>query len=103
MDLQDIDEAMKGKLEKFCGSVQNIEDLLATGLKEEVYESLELKDKVDYDLFIAYTLNTLFWLYLRTKGANPLKSQVKEELTRIRECMVKAKDVSLNMHLLGII
>ncbi|KAG5896069.1 hypothetical protein JTB14_006858 [Gonioctena quinquepunctata] len=40
---------------------------------------------------LTYSLNTLYWLYLRTKNEDPNKSDVKNQLNRIKEYMMKAK------------
>lgn len=96
MDYGDLkeDKNIQEKLENFHESVVKIENLLETALKPETYEKLSVKQKIDYDLFLTYTLNTLYWLYLRTRGVDPNKNEVKKELSRIKEFMVKAKQVS---------
>lgn len=59
----------------------------------EIRENSALKEKVDYDLFMVYCLNTLYWLYLRTRGLDPNKNDVKSQLNRVKEYMMKAKQV----------
>ncbi|XP_074028034.1 nuclear nucleic acid-binding protein C1D-like [Leptinotarsa decemlineata] len=89
-DLKD-DKVIQEKLTSFHESVEKIGDLINTLLNADIYDKLSLKEKVDYDLFLAYSLNTLYWLYLRTKNEDPSKSDVKNQLGRIKEYMKKAK------------
>ncbi|KAL3278422.1 hypothetical protein HHI36_013744 [Cryptolaemus montrouzieri] len=97
MDYGDLemDDEIKEKVKNLHDSVDKIDEVLQIAFSEnmkETYENLSLKEKVDYDLFIAYALNTLYWLYLRTKGEDPAKNEVKSQLTRVKEYMVKAKE-----------
>ncbi|KAK2824563.1 hypothetical protein Q5P01_021738 [Channa striata] len=42
----------------------------------------------------AYTLNSLFWMYLVTQGVNPREHGIKQELERIRTYMNKVKEIT---------
>lgn len=97
MDFGDLREdlAIQEKLTNFQLSVEKIGKILDQSLTIEAYEKLPLKDKIDYDLFMAYTLNTLFWLYLKTKGQDPAQNDVKSQLNRIKQYMIKAKEVCI--------
>lgn len=96
MDFGDLknDLPIKEKITKVHGSITKIKDILDVFQKDNVYNQLEPMDKIDYDLFLSYTLNTLYWIYLRTRGIDPNKNDVKNELNRIREYMVRAKEVN---------
>jgi len=50
-------------LQKLCGSNQ--------------YENLTPEERVEYDLLLAYSINSLFWMYLRTAGVDPLTHGLK--------------------------
>ncbi|XP_028145976.1 nuclear nucleic acid-binding protein C1D [Diabrotica virgifera virgifera] len=93
MDFGDLknDVIIQEKLTNFHNSIEKIELMLEKLKSADVYEQLSLSEKVDYDLFLAYTLNTLYWLYLRTQNEDPNKNEVKSQLNRIKEYMVKAK------------
>lgn len=93
-DLED-DKSIQEKLQNFHTSIEKIENLLQNALSADDYEQLSTKEKVDYDLFMAYTLNTLYWLYLRSRGEDPNTTDVKNQLNRVREYMVKAKEVKI--------
>lgn len=87
------DEAFKSSVNKFHASVDNIGDALQLCCGNDVYETLSPEDKVEYDLFIAYSLNSLFWSFLRTQGTDPMKHGIKAELDRVRSYMARAKQV----------
>lgn len=93
-DLKD-DKAIQEKLTNFSRSINKIEETLQSKLDPETYKKLSLQEKVNYDLFMTYALNTLFWIYLKTRGIDPYKNEVKNQLNRIKQHMVKAKEAHL--------
>lgn len=93
-DLKD-DKQIQEKIITLRKSVEKIENMLdVIASNPDLKEKLTLKEKVDYDLFMAYTLNTLFWMYMRMKGEDPNKNEVKNQLNRVKDYMIKAKQVS---------
>lgn len=96
MNLEDslsLDKSIEKVIKNLDNSVSKIENLLNVALDCENYKDLTLEDKINYDLFVGYTLNTLYWIYLRTKGIDPNKDEIKNELNRIKDYMLKAKQV----------
>lgn len=87
------DKEIQDKLINFQNSITKIEQVLEESLVENVHEQLSTKEKIDFDLFTAYSLNTLYWLYLRSSGEDPNKNDVKNQLNRVKEYMTKAKQV----------
>ncbi|XP_064638649.1 nuclear nucleic acid-binding protein C1D-like [Lineus longissimus] len=83
--LNDFDEALT-RIET-C-----INPLLSTPFSE-VQENLSPLDKAKIDLISAYTINSLFWMYLNVKGINPKEHRVKQELGGIRQYMSRAKQI----------
>ncbi|KDR12860.1 nuclear nucleic acid-binding protein C1D-like isoform X2 [Zootermopsis nevadensis] len=81
------------RIKNFQESVNGIGELLKNAFEKDVYERLDIGDRVKYDLFLSYTLNSLFWLYLRTQGEDPAKHAVKSEIDRVRDYNTKAKQV----------
>lgn len=92
-DLKD-DTQIQEKIQNLHTSINKIEKLLEPEVNSVILNKLSTKEKVDYDLFMTYTLNTLYWLYLRTKGVDPNKNDVKTQLNRVKDYMIKAKQVS---------
>jgi exosome complex protein LRP1 len=58
-----------------------------------VHESLTPLDQARFDLTAVYTLNSLMWAYLRTRGVDPKQTQLKSELDRVKSYMDKLKSV----------
>ncbi|XP_050308910.1 nuclear nucleic acid-binding protein C1D [Anthonomus grandis grandis] len=92
MELPDLeqDTAIKQKLTNLQDSLDKIQKITDIALEADT-EKLTLKDKVYFNLFLGYALNTLYWMYLKTKGEDPNNHDVKNQLNRIKEYMVKAK------------
>ncbi|KAK9881962.1 hypothetical protein WA026_018154 [Henosepilachna vigintioctopunctata] len=88
------DPVIKDKLDKFHNAVDSIDEILQIAFNENMtkeYEKLPPKEKADFDLFTGFALNTLYWLYLRTRGEDPNTNDVKKQLTRTKEYMVEVK------------
>ena len=58
-----------------------------------LHENLSPLDQARFDLTAAYTLNSLMWAYLRTRGVDPKQTQLKSELDRVKSYMDKLKAV----------
>ncbi|KAI4458636.1 wd repeat protein [Holotrichia oblita] len=95
MDFGDLlnDTKIKEKLFNLHSNIDEIEKVINTALNKFDYEKLTPIEKVNYDLFNAYALNILCWMYLRTKGQDPNKTDIKGELVRIKNYMLKLKAV----------
>jgi exosome complex protein LRP1 len=95
MDVSELtkDVDFTSRIKNFQESVNRIGELLQTACEKDVYEKLDIDDRVKYDLFLSYSLNSLFWLYLRTQGVDPSKHAVKSEIDRVREYNARAKQV----------
>lgn len=73
--------------------VNQMEYFLKKCCENDVYEKLSSEERIKYDLFISYSLSSLFWLYLRTRGEDPGQHNIKSEIDRIRGYMLKSKQV----------
>ncbi|EJT51472.1 hypothetical protein A1Q1_07234 [Trichosporon asahii var. asahii CBS 2479] len=49
-------------------------------------------DRAKLDVLLAYTINNLVWMYLKTRGANPDDHDVTKELDRIKTYYAKVRD-----------
>ncbi|UJR38281.1 hypothetical protein I4U23_030953 [Adineta vaga] len=58
-----------------------------------LHESLTPLDQARFDITATYTLNSLMWAYLRTRGVDPKQTQLKNELDRVKSYMDKLKSV----------
>lgn len=75
-------------------SIDSLEKLIETAINQKVTATLTQEEKVKLDLFLAYSLNSFFWMYLRTQGKDPNKHGVKGELERIKNYLTRAKEVN---------
>ncbi|KAI8055809.1 hypothetical protein BDF22DRAFT_672318 [Syncephalis plumigaleata] len=76
-------------------TVESIQQQLAALLQtpyNEVSGRLQASDRAKFQVMLAYTLNSLFWVYLKMQGDAPEKHSVKRELDRIRSYIVKIQE-----------
>lgn len=83
-------------LAAFEGSLDSVEDMLncMMSVSRSDLQKLDPLEQAKLDLVSAYTLNSLFWVYLITQGVNPKEHPVKQELDRIRTYMNKVKEAA---------
>lgn len=74
-------------LSLFRMSVNDIDEALISTLEDVDYDQLSIEDKIRYDLFLAYSLNGLLWMYLRSEGNDPSQTVIKTELSRVKDLM----------------
>ncbi|XP_033991735.1 nuclear nucleic acid-binding protein C1D [Trematomus bernacchii] len=86
----EIDDQLTG----FDSSVTAIKTMLDKLPKNDLMHKLDPLDQAKLDLMSAYTLNSLFWMYLVTQGINPREHGIKQELERIRTYMNKVKEIT---------
>uniref|UniRef100_A0A3Q4HB30 Nuclear nucleic acid-binding protein C1D n=3 Tax=Neolamprologus brichardi TaxID=32507 RepID=A0A3Q4HB30_NEOBR len=75
-------------------SVKTILEQLMSMPRNDLLQKLDPLDQAKLDLMSAYTLNSLFWMYLVTQGINPREHGIKQELERIRTYMNKVKEIT---------
>ncbi|CAG6016501.1 unnamed protein product [Menidia menidia] len=75
-------------------AVKTVLDKLTLMPRNELSEKLDPLDQAKLDLMSAYTLNSLFWMYLVTKGVNPREHGIKQELERIRTYMSRVTEIT---------
>ncbi|XP_055682832.1 nuclear nucleic acid-binding protein C1D [Lutzomyia longipalpis] len=91
-----------GELKKDKGFVEKIQNLdktleevnsaveKALNVKEE---GLTQEEKVKLDIFLSYALNSLYFIHLKLQGTDVSQHTVKHELARVREAMVRQKQI----------
>ncbi|XP_076599260.1 nuclear nucleic acid-binding protein C1D [Chaetodon auriga] len=89
----EIDEQLTG-FESSASSVKTMLEKLMSMPRNELLQKLDPLDQAKLDLMSAYTLNSLFWMYLVTQGVNPREHGIKQELERIRTYMNKVKEIT---------
>jgi exosome complex protein LRP1 len=56
------------KIRNFDGCLVDIEDSVQKITNFKGYDDLSIEDKVKYDIFLTYTVNSLYFLYLKLQG-----------------------------------
>jgi exosome complex protein LRP1 len=93
----DFPEEMREQMKSFHESLSHLKKALEPLL--ENYPEVESKagtslDKARLDLTTAYTINSLFWMYLITVGEKPRDHDIKRELDRLKVNMERLKQVA---------
>lgn len=104
LDLDDEllnDEELVKNIQNLDNSIIDIETLLESRISVD-YTSLSVEDKIKHDLLIAFTLNSLYWMYLRLDGADPTTHNIKRELDRIKTTMDMAKGAMAKKNMLRV-
>ncbi|EPQ13058.1 Nuclear nucleic acid-binding protein C1D [Myotis brandtii] len=84
-------------LSTFENSIGAVDDMLKTMMSvsgNELLQKLDPLEQAKVDLVSAYTLNSMFWVYLATQGVDPKEHPVKQELERIRVYMIRVKEIT---------
>ncbi|XP_039995781.1 nuclear nucleic acid-binding protein C1D [Xiphias gladius] len=89
----EIDEQLAG-FDDSVRSVKTMLDKLMSMPRNDPLQKLDPLDQAKLDLMSAYTLNSLFWMYLVTQGVNPRDHGIKQELERIRTYMNRVKEIT---------
>ncbi|PVD26175.1 hypothetical protein C0Q70_13844 [Pomacea canaliculata] len=97
----DMPAEIKERLASFDESLSNLDALLQPLLAtphSELVEKLQPLDSAKMDLVVAYSINSLFWMYLNLCGVNPKDHPVKQELERIRSYMNRVKEAQESLN-----
>ncbi|XP_051276903.1 nuclear nucleic acid-binding protein C1D [Dicentrarchus labrax] len=89
----EIDEQLTG-FDSSVSSVKTMLEKLMSMPRNELLQKLDPLDQAKLDLMSAYTLNSLFWMYLVAQGVNPREHGIKQELERIRMYMNKVREIT---------
>ncbi|XP_010866260.2 nuclear nucleic acid-binding protein C1D isoform X2 [Esox lucius] len=89
----EIEEQLTG-FESSVGAVNNMVETIISMPRNELAQKLDPLEQAKLDLMSAYTLNSLFWMYLVTQGINPKEHGIKQELERIRTHMNRVKEIT---------
>ncbi|XP_014037509.2 nuclear nucleic acid-binding protein C1D [Salmo salar] len=89
----EIVEQLTG-FESSVGAVNNMVQTVISMPRNELVQRLDPLEQAKLDLMSAYSLNSLFWMYLVTQGINPKEHGIKQELERIRMYMNRVKEIT---------
>lgn len=86
--------ARASQLENSLNELETFLSRLDSTSYTTVHENLSPLDQARFDLTATYTLNSLMWAYLRTRGVDPKQTPLKNELERVKSYMDKLKSVA---------
>ncbi|XP_007551151.1 nuclear nucleic acid-binding protein C1D [Poecilia latipinna] len=90
---QEIDEQLT-TFDSSVNAVKTMLEKLMSMSRNDLMQKLDPLEQAKLDLMSVYTLNSLFWMYLVTKGINPREHGIKQELERIRTYMNRVKEIT---------
>merc|ERR1712130_713088 len=61
--------------------------------RSDFYQDLDALTRAKLDLVSLYSINSLFWILIKTLGHNPQASDVKTELGRVRTAIARCKEI----------
>ncbi|KAL6426169.1 nuclear nucleic acid-binding protein C1D-like [Cataglyphis hispanica] len=83
------------RLQQFSEAAFKVQDVVESVVSDpSLYEKLSNVNKIKYNLMLSYSLNSLFWMYLRAKGIDPSKHRIRSENERLKKAMIRAKQIS---------
>ncbi|XP_026164248.1 nuclear nucleic acid-binding protein C1D [Mastacembelus armatus] len=94
---EDYPHEIDEQLTTFDTSVSSVKTMLEKMMsmsRNDLMQKLDPLDQAKLELMSAYTLNSLFWMYLVTQGVNPREHGIKQELERIRTYMNRVKEIT---------
>lgn len=62
------DASIIAKLQQFSEVAFKVQDMVEVAGDPSLYDKLSNADKIKYNLLLSYSLNSLFWMYLRAQG-----------------------------------
>eukprot|EP00039_Didymoeca_costata_P020517 m.341563 g.341563 ORF g.341563 m.341563 type:complete len:177 (-) comp20194_c0_seq1:32-562(-) len=84
-------DSLKKFQEALDGTSEELGVLLRTPIIELRKQSAGPLEAAELDLSFAFTINSLFWTYIRLSGDDPKDHPVSRELIRIKEYMKKVQ------------
>ena len=87
-------------IKDFQGSLSDLEAVLRPLLvssRSDLHggdnSTLTALEKARLDCLSAFAMNSLVWVWMRTKGINPKDTEVKSELDRVKKTMARLKEI----------
>eukprot|EP00967_Tisochrysis_lutea_P133016 scaffold232842_cov32-Tisochrysis_lutea.AAC.1 len=95
-----LPEDMATAISKFADGVNDIEERVRRLQQtpwSDLCQGLSPLESARLHLMVAYTINTLFYMYLKTQGIEATNHPVMEELDRVKAYVRKVKEVTKEM------
>ncbi|XP_018054352.1 PREDICTED: nuclear nucleic acid-binding protein C1D-like [Atta colombica] len=82
------------RLKQFSEAAFKIQDMVELVGDPSMFDKLPNADKIKYNLLLSYSLNSLFWMYLKAEGIDPSKHRIRLENERLKKAMIRAKQIN---------
>lgn len=69
--MEDLPVDVQGKIGNLTDSLSNIEKSIDATVEFANYENLSTDEKVKYDLYLSYSINSLYWTYCKLQAIDP--------------------------------
>ena len=94
----DFPSELVGPFKNFQDSIKKVDKVLEAQHSVPLHELIEKNQldalsKAKLDCTSAFAVNSLVWMWLRTKGENPKEAGVPSELDRVKKSMLKLREV----------
>lgn len=63
------DSSFVSKVQSVCEAIAKIEATIAESAKTKI-EELSAEERIKYDIFLTYAVNSLYFMYLKVEGDN---------------------------------
>eukprot|EP00088_Acartia_fossae_P007137 TRINITY_DN13321_c0_g1_i1.p1 TRINITY_DN13321_c0_g1~~TRINITY_DN13321_c0_g1_i1.p1 ORF type:complete len:164 (+),score=43.66 TRINITY_DN13321_c0_g1_i1:49-540(+) len=93
---EDFPQELVDVVKKLNISLDNLDEGFADLLshnRTEMYESMDPLTRAKVDIVSLYSINSLFWMLLKTLGHNPQASDMKAELGRVQGAIKRCKEI----------
>lgn len=93
--LQNLPDDIRDQVTKFDTQLRDLDAFIRPLFQfqnlAQLTQDMEPLERAKLNMCLAYTANTLFYMFLKTQGINPQKHPVKKEIQRIQQYMAKIK------------
>ncbi|XP_011198833.1 nuclear nucleic acid-binding protein C1D [Bactrocera dorsalis] len=87
------DDKFTKTVNNFSSALDKIEKSLSTAVDLKEFEELSTQEKVKLDNYLAYAINSLYWMHVKLRGDDPNEHGIKNELSRVRQTIVRDKQI----------
>mmetsp|Transcript_43721 Transcript_43721/g.106883 ORF Transcript_43721/g.106883 Transcript_43721/m.106883 type:complete len:156 (+) Transcript_43721:205-672(+) len=92
--LPDEVQAALSSCEESMGALEEVLEPLLSTPWEVLTARLDAMEKAKLNLMMAYAVNSLYFIYLKTQGTKTEEHPITEELARIKTYMAKIKEAA---------
>lgn len=69
--MDELPAEVRGKVANLSDALSNIEQSIDATVEFANYENLSTDEKVKYDLYLSYSINSLYWTYCKLQAIDP--------------------------------